>query len=129
MSMKPRCQNSVGLEKKLRASFRCNVSVLQMEAPCIPPSYSLKKRWVNTTSSSGDQGSCPVDLGNEKGNHRREGRKMSRIPREQGLLCAGTAQTRNNPRTWAKSDEPEWKISRFKASTIEIAMQAAGVSG
>lgn len=55
---------------------------------------------------------------------------MSRIPREQGLLWAGTAQTRNSPRTWANADGAEWKKnSRFNASTIEIAMQAAGVSG
>lgn len=54
---------------------------------------------------------------------------MSRIPREQGLLWVGTAQIRNSPRTWANADGVEWKISRFNASTIEIAMQAAGVSG
>lgn len=54
---------------------------------------------------------------------------MSRIPREQGLLWVGTAQIRHSPRTWADADGAEWKISRFNASTIEIAMQAAGVSG
>lgn len=49
MPIKPLCRNSVSPEKKLRASFKCNVSVLQMEALCITPSCSSKKRWVNTT--------------------------------------------------------------------------------
>lgn len=54
---------------------------------------------------------------------------MSTIPREQGLQSAGTVQTWNSPRTWANADGADWKLSRFHASTMEITMQAAGVSG
>lgn len=56
-------------------------------------------------------------------------RRMSTIPRKQGLQSAGTTQVWNSPRTWANADGAEWKLSRFNASTMEIAMQAAGVSG